>query len=450
MYQKKSNKTSVELGKWKIFDCAQHKAQGSSLCYGINDATIYGFPILLSPENIKSLSQTKDFTKLKPFYLLKDNESIVVFGRTPPPCLYWGFTPYLHKRKYENETTYTQVNASLTDTLNHKRFQKTFNLNSPFDQPIMIIIGKNQGINELIYNKRRFDKLQLDTEIFHKIIIPLPADIMKPDDLITVISRVTYIQPDKGAEYKRNPKLFCFKMTLHENLWPDQAPLYKFRPPVPEPDTLTPAPDQFFQILRDNRIDEFAFMTKSMQPISRVFGDYNKLSASVKRRRVPVSVFSVSLNEPRIPIDLGTTCINNRYDCFYDNRDTVYFVSTPIRTQDALDGIVVMGVNHVNTGKALYTNINIYDGLEFTPLFDLLVDAQKQPTFVKDGVVVKNYTLFYEIFIPYNFYRTHETIFIAERAYLESVVSSSFKTIVSPTIHILPFDKNSLPECKST
>jgi hypothetical protein len=341
------------------------------------------------------------------------------------------------------------VNASLTDTLNHKRFQQTFNLGSSFDQPIMMIIGKNRTLNQFIYNRRRFEKLRLNTDIFHKVIIPLPADIMKPDDMITVISRVTYIQAGRAKEYKRDPKLYCFKITFNDSDFTAESPLYKFRPPIPQPDTLSPAPSEFFQILRDNKIDEFQVSAGSSRTISQIMDQYNQMSLSRKRKRVPVKVFSVSLNEPRFPIDLGTTCIQNRYDCFYDNRDTVYFVTPPIKTLDALDGIVVLGVNHVNTGKAIYTNINIYDGLEFTPIFDLLIDASKQQTFIKNGVVVKNDTFFYELFIPYEFYRTHETIFIAERAYLESVVSASFDTTVPPSIHIMPFDKNALPQCRN-
>lgn len=428
-----SSKTKIDVGVWKIFDCEKHKAQGHDICFGINDATIYGFPILVPAK------KKIDKSKLKPFYTLGDNEAFVILGRTPPPCLYWGFTPYLHKRMYENESEYTQVNASLSDTLNHRKFQKMFQLTSPFEQPVMIIVGKNPTLNNIIYNRRYFEKLKLSTDVFNKVVIPLPADIMRPDDLITIISRVTYIKPDVAESYIEKPGLFCFKFTLNVNPIFLQQPLYKFAPPVPPPDLQTPNPPNFFQITRDTSINEglISVYSASNKTIRDILQRYIQKSAQLGRRRVPVKLFSVTLNEPRFPIDLGLTCIENRYDCFFDNRDTVYSVTTPIITTDAPHGIYVTGVNHVNTGKAIYTNINIYDAQQYTPVFDLLVTPQPPaPMFEKNGVFVTVKEYFYMLFIPFKFYQNLHKIFIAERAYLQNVISSSFDTIAFPLVYL--------------
>jgi hypothetical protein len=430
------------FGKWKIFDCAQHKSEGAQICYGINDATIYGFPILFHKDFMTHFKKTgkMDKSMLKPVFQLKKNQAIVIIGYTPPPCLYWGFTPYLHKRKYENESDYTLVNSSLTDTLNYKKFQDMFNLNTSFNQPFILIIGHNPTISEAIYKKNSFPHFPMKNfDNFHRVILPLPSDMLNDDDYLTVISRVTYINEKYEKNYRENPKTFCFQFTV--NIDPNFLKNnYVFQNPIPQPDVLSPDPKTFFQILRDNRIDEKNFVVNN-KSVSDIVASYRLLSERKKRIPVEVKIFSVSLDEPRYPIDTGFTCVNNRYDCFFDNRDTVYSVTKPIKTSDAPNGIVVLGVNHKNTGKAIYTNINIYDGNEFTPIFDLLLSQDFKPKFVKDNIIVSNNKYFYELFIPYDFYRTHEKIFIAERAYLESVISSSFESIVLPLVFILPFSQ---------
>jgi hypothetical protein len=436
----------TEFGIWKIFDCEKHKAKGFDSCFGINDATIYGFPILFN-DKFKASKNKKD---LGPMFQLKKNEALVIIGKTPPPCLYWGFTPYLHKRKYENEESYTTVNASLSDTLNHKKFAEMFNLESPFQKPFMLIIGQNPRVNEQIYQKDSFPQLEKINKLnmknftkYHKMILPLPSEQMRDDDIVTVLSRVTYINPDYMQTYKEQPGLFCFKVTVNLSsifLGPGYPSEKSFMPiGVPQPD-----PKSFYLLQRDNNIEETQFIinTENNSTVENVINLYRDISSKKGLLPVDVKLFSVSLDNPEFPIDTGFDCIKNRYDCFFDNRDTVYSVTRPILTKDAPNGIIICGVNHQNTKKALYTNINIYDGDEFTPIFDLLISPQKQPVFVKKGIIVRNNKYFYEIIIPNDFYRTHQKIFIAERAYLQSIISPSFNSIVYPLVFILPYSKS--------
>jgi hypothetical protein len=439
----------IELGIWKIFDCDAHRANGFASCFGINDATIYGFPILLN-EKFKA---SRDRSDLTPMFQLKKNEAIVLLGKTPPPCLYWGFTPYLHKRKYENEDTYTTVNASLADTMNHQKFQDTLALSKPFLQPFMLIIGQNPRINEHIYQKDSFPQLErlglADLRPFGRIVMPLPSDRLRDDDFITVLSRVTYIRPEYETAYKKRPGIFCFKVTV--NL--DSAFLgsgYAFGRGVAAADAQTPDPKSFFLLDRDDRIDEKKIVIGGSSTVQTVMDMYKSVALQKGLLPAPVNFFSVSLENPQIPIDAGFTCIDEKYDCFFDNRDTVYSVSRPIATTDAPNGIIICGVNHHSTKKAIYTNINIYDGDEFTPIFDLLLAPQKQPVFVKNGVIVRNNKFFYEIIVPVDFYRTHEKIFVAERAYLQSIVSASFSSVVPPQIYILPFTQANIDRTKCT
>lgn len=270
--------------------------------------------------------------------------------------------------------------------------------------------------------------------------MPLPASIMTESDYITVLSRATYMNPDFVEQYKKDPEIKCFKITVDvDPLFLGQT--YEYQKPVKIPSLFPAAPKSFFQILRDNKTIEKDILVNQYS-IEYIMKLYQNIAKKLKRNPVPVKVFSVSLDNPEVEIDTGLTCIQKRYDCFFDNRDTVYSVSAPIETLSAPNGIFVFGVNHVNTGKAIYTNINIYDGESFTPVFDLLLSDTTQPFYVKNGIVVKNYKYFYELMIPYDFYRIYKKIFIAERAYLQSIISSSFSSLVLPLVDVLPFNKN--------
>lgn len=431
----------VQAGVWKIFDCASHAEKGFGSCYGINDATIYGFPIIL-PMNLSknkkfnpsTITQLKNLnqSQLTPMFTLKKNEAIIIIGKTPPPCLYWGFTPYLHKRKYVNDIEQTEVNASLTDTYNMQIFKETFDLDTPFFQNLMLIVGKNPIINNYLFNLKELRQFKLDN--FNKQIMPLPTDIIYDDDVLTILSRVTYIQKQYEQDYKENPTMFVFKVTVNlPNSFLNEK--YYFSEPSGQHNLIN-NPKQFYQRLRDTNIDEKQIVINN-KTIQTILNQYNQLKLTQNAKLVPIDIFSVSLNDPQYPIDTGYTCVNHKYDCFFDNRDTVYSVTLSINTLNATGGVVVFGVNHVNTSKAIYTNINIYDAETFTPFFDILLD--KEPTtYNKDAVLVKNYKYFYEIYIPYSVYRTHKSIMIAERAYLQSIISSSFSTLVMPMVYVLP------------
>lgn len=423
----------VQYGIWKIFDCKEHKSkeikEGPATCFGINDATIYGFPIFFPKEFL----QTRNKSLLKPSFKLEQNEAIVLMGTTPGPCIYWGFTPYLHKRKYENENDYIKVNASLGDTLNFRTFEKMHGLEpgQSFNKPFILIIGQNPLINNFLYEQNTF--LKRDISKFYKQIMPLPGDILKADDYFMIISRVTYMKPELVDNYRKKPGIFCMKVKFNTS--------YKYHDPTNFLESnLNPKPTNFFQISRNKNIDEKSLVVES-KTIEQTVKKFIEFALNKGCVQVCVNVYSVSLDDPEFAINAGLTCIQKKYDCYYDNRDTVYTVSLPINTIDAPNGISVFGVNHVNTGKALYTNINIYDGDEFTPIFDLLIDSEPK-NYEKDTVVVKNYKYYYELFIPYDFYKTYKRIFIAERAYLQNLVSSSFNTLVFPSVFIIPFNQS--------
>lgn len=403
-------------GIWKIFDCEKHKQGSLGTCYGINDSTMYGFPVLL---------KSHDKSKLNPWFTLDDNEAIVIFGRTPYPCLYWGYTPYVHKRIYDGENKYTQVNASVADTFNMNTFKNKTHVSDTFRQKFVLVVGKNPTINERLLSKTHFKNY--DVSDHYKFEMPLPSDLLQKTDYLTILSRCTYIVPKYRQKYMTNTDTLVFKMTIHVpkmflgNMYRSNSNKHLVK--ISE---------------RDKRLNEKQLMHGN-KTFAHFMEDIKRKFLDSKYTQVDVRLFSVTLDNPLIPIDSGFTCIKHRYDCFFDNNDTVYTVTRPIVTKDAPNGIIMVGVNHTNTKKATYTNLNIYDGEKFVPFVDILIRKDEKIHYLSNGILVENYIFFYKVTIPYKVYKKYSRIFLAERAYLQSMVSPHPDTIIFPMVFLIPF-----------
>jgi len=109
----------------------------------------------------------------------------------------------------------------------------------------------------------------------------------------------------------------------------------------------------------------------------------------------------------------------------FDTRDTVYSLSSVIETQNVLN-ILVFGIDHTKTGKAVYVNINVYDFETLEPFFDLLIKLDE------------NQTYYYINLNEYQVnYKQYSKIVIAERAYLQTDISADFSTLILPSVVVL-------------
>jgi len=416
-----NNKFKIKLGKWSLFDCEKEMAKGGKSCFGINEATIYGYPLFRLSDNTipKKLLEENIERGVVPriVFTLRMNEAIIIIGKTPPKCVYWGYTPYLNNKATYNSNNQSltigkAVNGSLNDTLNMNKFKKIFNVENPFKQNIMIIIGKNKKLNEELYNSNFLNKFNLKN--IYKFIFHIPSDKVSDTDLLSVLSRVTYIDKSERDNYFENTQTYTFKVKSNVVLMNQN---YIYRNPS---DTLYEL-NNFTLQSRDDNINEHSLTIKGVLLKDILSKRIRELNLENKKP-ILFKEFSVTIDDPKIRIDTGYDCINNSYNCLFDNRDTIYTISNKINTSEAKKGIVMFGINHKFTDKALYTNINIYEKEKFSPIYAKLIETE--------------YPI-YQLNISPELYNGYKEIYLTERAYLQSTISPSFETIIYPVAYLI-------------
>jgi hypothetical protein len=415
------NNYKIKFGKWSLFDCQKEMEKGGKSCFGINEATIYGYPLFRLSDNTipKELLEENIEKGVVPriVFTLTMNEAIVIIGKTPPKCVYWGYTTYLNNKATYNSNNQSltigkAVNGSLNDTLNMNKFKKIFNVDNPFKQNIMLIIGKNKKLNEEIYNSDIFKRFNLKK--IYKYIFHIPSDKVSDTDLLSILSRVTYIDSNERDNYFQNTQTYTFKVKSND-VSINQNYIYT------NPSNTLYDLNKFTLQSRDDNINENTLTIRGVLLKDILSKRIRELNLQTKKP-ILFKEFSVTIDEPKIRIDTGYDCIGNNYNCLFDNRDTIYTISSKINTSEAKNGIVMFGINHKFTNKALYTNINIYEKEKFSPIYAKLIETE--------------YPI-YQLNISPELYNGYKEIYLTERAYLQSTISPSFETIIYPIAYLI-------------
>lgn len=386
------------------------------------------------------------------FYKMADDEIYIVAGLTPPECLYYGFIQYLFKR--EDQILF----ASACDTLNNSIVN--YFTNRTYKVPILIMISKNPRILNTLYDFLSEQEI-IPVPYIYKV--ALPSEKFKPDDIFVSLFRIANLA-DGNDSFQEDTKLEFLKVKINQRV-NDPTNKYCFYA-VGEPIVDNPTcKNGFFQKPRDSNIDEYSiqgllsgfniYTQTVLNNINEQKNLYTSKGNSCKKnkcrgcdcckKRKPNG--PIIIIPPTIPpgfveitsrpwgffkdgiyniIDTGYNCIDNNVDCVGDNRDTTYRISDVIFT-DNIDYIVITGINHVMTGKSLYTNINVYDDETQEALFNLDITTPD--------------TLYYYIILTKDALKKSDgkiskKVFTAERAYLQRFISPSYETTIPYKIFI--------------
>lgn len=287
---------------------------------------------------------------------LRPDEAVVLIGITPPPALYYCFRSYLGfaenkpEKDYSNEITagdaytgfYHMVFASLGDQLNN------YNLwtdNTPKDAPgkpynsfTIIISTADRNINKEM--REALKAAGYSPDIMNDDNIPdnlVNLGLEKGKDTFIFMMRFAlWANQNIGEEYINNIDKYFRVLRITP-----KSPLANLNPwPVP---TLK---------IRETGITEYQVV-----PNSRNDFDYLR-SEIIKKYGTP------EYN----PVDLDFTIgIPDNYNAilrdmnvYGDNRDAVYFKTEDFKFTSDDDFVIVYGINHKQTGKAIYSNASFY------------------------------------------------------------------------------------------
>ena len=287
---------------------------------------------------------------------LRPDEAIVLIGKTPPPCLYYCFRSYVGFIENKPEKDYSEyitagnvytglyhmIFASLGDQLNNLNIwtDKTpqGEPGKPFNSSTIIISTADMNINSQVRDALYYVGYRPD--IMNNDNIPVGLVNMgleKGKDTFMFMMRFAlWAQQNIGDQYINNIDKFIkvFRIT-------PKIPLVSTAPwPVP---TLK---------IRETGITEYQVVPSSRRDLDHLRNEIIKKYGSPGYDHVDLDLL--------VGIPDNFNAILRDQNVYADNRDAVYFKTEDFKLTSDDDFVIVYGINHERTGKAIYSNASFY------------------------------------------------------------------------------------------
>jgi hypothetical protein len=289
------------------------------------------------------------------FWNIRPDEAIVFVGRTPPECRYFSFDPNVISRTYGNETRW--LFATFSDTLNNLDIKTEGTpdglAGNPFNQTTVVVTTADRGIDQRIRAaalSAGYSVGIINTQVLPSSMLNLGVE-NDSDTFTTLIRAALYKDKQAGEEYLNNTPATVFRVTPKENTKPDPYDYPELR-------------------VRGTGKTEFNLMDDQKQLRKAILNKYSGLNAT----ELPTSIAAPMGSDA---IQRGVDGYGPSFDCCYlwsakqtPDSPTPPFVnlsgffpflkdSQVTLGNDPNEFIIVYGVNHVATGKAVYSNFGV-------------------------------------------------------------------------------------------
>jgi hypothetical protein len=350
---------NVTTGSWVYFDSVGCFTTPGFTCYGDNPSSPYGSPYF------NEFGANPNLATLQ----LGGDEAIVIIFRTPPEMRYYSFNQYLFKRPDSS----VELFASMSEALNLKRLGTTGSPEpgaSPFGSYAAVVWTADQNT----FDSVQADLLESGLPLQAINFLPLPPAIPARPGM-----------PAYGLQLGHGPASDVFNMLMRTALPDDQAAFDAYRQENPYyvlrvgPGTHLP-PNPAPVIGYPSDVSGFAESASLQTALTRLVSDIGKRYGSA---------FSFKKQASTYTEHVGWDCISEISECTGDNFDVLYShdVATFVRVKDLQDFIIVVGVNHRQSGKAAYTNSTVYDSKKFASIVSITdVDLTSQSALYHAGV----------------------------------------------------------------
>jgi hypothetical protein len=280
---------------------------------------------------------TQAETDLPFLFRIRRNEAVVLVGPTPPPCDYFSYVCLLFSRYDKgwgpNDTR--KIFSSLGDPLN-RFILKTGG--GDFDQDIVLVFTSDKKTNDAIKKAAMdagFPKSVFNTFVIPSSLLRTNHALDKTTDELVIGTRTALWRDgtSDGGGYIENPGVVVFRVTP-----PDRN-----HDPFPTP----------LQMVRGTGRTEFDIGPSVEKLREAILKRYSNLSAQEHMTTQWVM---------QSPIALQTMT-----NTLGDSSDAAYLITEqPFKLSDSPDDfLVIYGVNHKNSGKAVYHNIIIYQAYKY-------------------------------------------------------------------------------------
>ena len=262
-------------------------------------------------------------------FKIREDEAIILMGMTPPECVYYSYRTYLLNRYYEKENTRKKLFASLGDTINNYNINYGVLNDQVYERPIILISTANKLTDQII----RSVALTVGIHEFNIFTDIIPVNYVRLgleencDELFLLHRTALYEDQETKEQFLNNPTYVVLRVTPVEKLANN---FFK-----------TPELKQ-----RGSGWTESQLLPVMEKLEGKIIEKYNNYEYDV-------------LNTTKWLIE-GYEAIQNGIDVIGEVRDTLYLKSENFKLGDEEEFLVVFGVNHNLTGKAIYTNFSIY------------------------------------------------------------------------------------------
>jgi hypothetical protein len=258
-------------------------------------------------------------------------EAVILVGKTPPKCAYYGYDGDIATRWSEQTGTPARLFGNYGDAINPLVIKTDGPGGDPYEANTMIIMSADRGVNAGV--RAAAEEAGYSPDIINDYVIPpqlLDLGLGKESDTLLLLHRFAYPEDEQaGQAYLQNPTMRVFRAT----------------PQVP------PQPDLYDM------------------PIGRVRGNGDfrelELSHTVEKLRQAIldrygGLASQELTTAPWGAD-GLDAIQEMQNGYGPGRDAQYLKCGQFTlADDPNEFAIAYGINHAAIGKATYTSISVY------------------------------------------------------------------------------------------
>lgn len=313
---------SVGAAQLRTVDLADCCADGRS-CSGNNPSSPYlTVRVARGPGQTEpNPGETSD--GMSEQFFLRADEAILLFGTTPPPARYFGFTPYLMSRR-QADGTRAPIFASLSETLNHAVIETVGG--TAFDARSAIVFAADRRTADdarAALESAGYPAVNVVT--FDPAVTRFGLDASA--DALGILVRIAFPESaTRAEEWLAMPRMSALRVSRTSPGAFD---------PLPTPPARAKDPDA----------RELA-LTAAL----------DRLEAAIRAAHAGAMIRDLAVTDGAL--DPGA-CISTPRFCAGDNRDTVYPAAGPFFLGRG-DSLWIFGVDHDATDKATYHSCALY------------------------------------------------------------------------------------------
>ncbi|MBT3255098.1 MAG: hypothetical protein HN366_01385 [Deltaproteobacteria bacterium] len=279
------------------------------------------------------ISPRVDLFNRIPFGIQMDQDEAVIWvANTPPECKYFGYQHYLLSRYYYEGKNpgFKKVYARLGDSINN---YKPFLNNDPFKKFFVFIITGNQEVHDHVMSA--IQEAGITEDLILSLVLPddVRFGLEMESDLLNFIHRATVFDQGTAKEkYIHNPTLEVLRVTPRKE---------KATIPMEPPD-----PRDRQTGIREQDIAGLGALLERLKTnvIAKHGGNFQYI------RELKTSTWLYPGNGQ---------AIQEGENVLGETNDTLYLQTDSFVLNDD-DLIIVLGVNHDQTGKTVYSNVSCY------------------------------------------------------------------------------------------